>query len=444
MIYRRLLACGVLAALPAVASAQTGVYFTPAKIVKTGTNTTPAPAAGAVSVKVFVRKNGSFTVSGVASSTNPADNAAALEVAKNSSYKPAIKDGKTVDSFYTFRVKFAGDGASNTGDAGDASDAGGSGPTAAAFASIGSGKYDLAKTQLAPYLAAHPDDRTANLLLGVASGFAGDAMTAAPAFDKAGTLPSKYRVLAIQMYVKAGSESVRAGKNDDGVAFASKAIALDPTSIDGYNVRGTAQANAGKFEPAIADFEKSKSLAIAAKIDPKIVATIELNLMTAQLSAGQFDAGTASGKDVVHLDPALQAKVTSLTEHLYLNSAITMANAGNRTDAIARLESGATAYPGSAGEMYAEAAFLMAAGTPVDWKKVKTEADRSLAVEPENGRANFVAGVALANDKASNDAVLPYLNKAKASPLYTSDASFAKQVDAALKMLVSAPKSPAK
>ena len=43
---------------------------------------------------------------------------------------------------------------------------------------------------------------------------------------------------------------------------------------------------------------------------------------------------------------------------------------------------------------------------------MKAEADKALAADPSNGQANFLAGVALANDKRPKDA-LPFVQKAK-------------------------------
>ena len=63
------------------------------------------------------------------------------------------------------------------------------------------------------------------------------------------------------------------------------------------------------------------------------------------------------------------------------------------------------------------------------------EANRAIAADADNGRANYIAGVAAARTNDTKGA-LAYMNKAKASPQYGRDAAFAKQVDAALKTLV--------
>ena len=113
------------------------------------------------------------------------------------------------------------------------------------------------------------------------------------------------------------------------------------------------------------------------------------------------------------------------------NSAIALANAGKHPESVAASKSGASAFPASAATLYAQAAFVMATDKTPDWKKVKAEADKALAVDPTDGRANFVLGIAAAskNDlKSAKD----YLNKAK-QPGIIHERPFAKQVDARLK-----------
>ena len=77
---------------------------------------------------------------------------------------------------------------------------------------------------------------------------------------------------------------------------------------------------------------------------------------------------------------------------------------------------------------------MLATATSPDWAKVKAEGDKALALDPNNGRADYILGVAAANQKDPKTA-LDYMNKAKASPAYGSDAALAKQIDAALKQL---------
>ena len=426
MPYRRLLAAAVLAAIPVAAMAQTDVFFSPAKLVRQGTNATPSAGAGSVIVQVMVKADGTFKVQRVLHTTNPGDNAAALEIAQTSTYTPGRKDGKPVDTFYDFTINFKAGS--------DAAEAPPSAETAAAYASIREGKYDQAKAQLAPVLLAHPNDEQANLMLGVADGFAGDAPGAAAAFEKAGTIPDRYKTLAVKSYGDAAVVALKAGKNDDAIAVAGRAIALQPTNFNAYFVRGVAESNAQKFDAAIADLEKARTLETSAKADAAAQAAVAYNLMAANLGAGHLDVASGQAKEAIRLDPSFAAKVDAFASVSLNNSAVEIANKGDRAGAVARLEAGAAAFPAATGALYAQAAYILATGPTPDWKKIKAEADKSLAAEPGNGRANLVAGIALANDKAPKDAV-PYLNKAKASPTYATDAAFAKQVDDALKSL---------
>ena len=69
-----------------------------------------------------------------------------------------------------------------------------------------------------------------------------------------------------------------------------------------------------------------------------------------------------------------------------------------------------------------------------DGPKAKAEADKALAIDPNNPRANFIAGVALADQGNSKDA-LTYLNKADGAAKAANDAGLADQIEAAIKQL---------
>ena len=64
-----------------------------------------------MTIKVFVHANGKTDIpSSVTKSTNHGDDAAALEIARTSTYKPATKDGKPADAFLYVRAELLGDG----------------------------------------------------------------------------------------------------------------------------------------------------------------------------------------------------------------------------------------------------------------------------------------------------------------------------------------------
>jgi Tfp pilus assembly protein PilF len=413
--------------VPVCAAAQTAVFYVPPKLASRGSNTSSVGGKGTVTIKVFVHANGKADIpSAVSKSTNHTDDAAALEIARTSTYKPASKDGKPTEAFYTFVLNFTGGGM--IGGASETSN----GALQQVAVLERNGNYAGAKAQLASYLQTKPDDKEANLLKGVADAFTDDFAAAAAAFDKAGTIPPKYRTLAGKTYSNAAVAALKANDNDGAVAFAGKAIELTP-SAEPYNIRGSAEYAQKKYDVAVTDLEKARDLAVAEKADNHQLAVIETNLTAAYMGAGQSDKGLAAAKDVTRLDPTI-AQTGDLIAQYYNDKATTLVKAGDRKGAADQLDAGAVAVPKYAVQLYGNAATIRASDAKPDWKVVKAEADKALAIDPNDARSNYVAGVALANDKNAKDA-LTYLNRAQASAKTGSDADLSKQIDAALKQL---------
>lgn len=411
-----------LAALPPVASAQTSQFYSPPKIIKQGTSTSPVVGTGSVQLKVFIRKNGSVGTINVEKSTNHGDDAAATEIAKTSTYKPGARDGKPIDAYYTLALKFKGSAVQ--------ADTGTKGGLAQANALIRAGKYQDAKTQLQGYLTGHPGEREAEALLGVADSFLNDSAGATAAFDAAGSIPDRFKVVAAKAYADAAVDALKAKNNDQAIALSNKALALQ-ANVNTLFIQGTAYANAQKYPEAIADFEKAKAQATAGKADTATLNAIDSGLVTAYLFGGQTDKGLALAKDVKRRDPSNTRVDDSLAAY-YNQQATTLLQAGKKDQAVANLESAAQALPSRAVVMYAQAANVLASGTSPDWKKVKAEADKALAIDPNDARANFIAGVALGNSGDKTGAI-SLIQKAKANA--GSDAKLAADADTALKQL---------
>lgn len=420
-----------VAAVPVAATAQTSVFYVPPKLVSRGSNTTSIAGKGTVQVKVFVHSTGKADVpTAVEKSTNSADNAAALEIAKTSTYKAGTKDGKPVDAYYTFVLSFTGAGA--VGDAGNETS---NSALQKVAAMERGGNYGGAKDALKTYLQTKPNDAEANLLLGVAHAFTDEFTDGAAAFDKAGTIPLKYKPLAGKTYLNAAAASLKSNDNDSAAAYASKAIDLTP-SAESYNIRGSAEYALKKYDNAISDLEKARDLATAEKADSHQIAIIETNLTAAYFGAGQADKGLAMAKDVTSRDPKM-TQTDDLVAQYYNDKATELVKAGDKKGAADALDLGAAASKKYGVQLYGNAAQILASDTKPDWKAVKAEADKALAIDPNDARANFVAGVALANDKNPKDA-LTYLNKAQAAAKTGTDPDLSKQIDAALKQLGSA------
>ncbi len=428
----RLLACAVALAAPAAVSAQTTpATYTPPKLLQKGTTTQAPGGNGAVTVQVFVKKDGSFTVNKVLKTSNAADNPAALDIAKNSKYKPAVRNGQPVDAYYDYVLTFGTETAAAPPAAG----------TAPALAAIRAGKYDDAKGLLQTYLQAHPGDTEAYTLLGVADSFSGDSAGAADAFDKSGTIPDQYKVLAEQAYEKQSGALLEAKKYPEAIAAAGHAINLNPNSLQGYYITGVADADMQNDVAAIAALQKARQVAVATKADDKTQATLAFSLAQAQLDAGQYGEAATTARDVARIDGVRSAQLDKYAYIAVANAAIALANQGKTAEAVSRFESGANAFPAAAAALTAQAATVLATDKKPDWEKVKAEGQKALALDPNSGRAEFILGVAAANQKDPKSAV-DYINKAKASADYSSDPSLAKQIDDALKQLKTAATPP--
>jgi tetratricopeptide (TPR) repeat protein len=421
------------AAVTGASQSPQATSYTPPKLVQRGSTATAPGGNGAVTVQVLVKKDGSSTVIKVLKSSNEADNATALAIAKTSTYKPGIRNGQTIDAYYDYVLSFGTDTAAAPAISG----------TGAALAAIRAGKYDDAKSLLQTYLQAHPTDTDAYTLLGVANTFGGDLPGAAAAFDKAGTIPDQYKALAEQAYEKNAGALLDDKKYTDSIAAAGHAIDVNPQSLQGYYVRGVAEANMQNDTAAIIDLQKARTIAAATKSDDKTQVTLAYSLAIAQLDAGLYGEAATTAKEVSRTDTARSEQIDKHASVAVANAAIALANQGKTAESVSRFESGANAFPRAAPGLIAQAATVLATDKKPDWDKVQAEANKALALNPNSGRAEFILGIAAANQKDPKGA-LDYMNKAKASSDYSSDAPLAKQIDTALKQLNAPGNNPAK
>lgn len=428
-------ACTLAFAVPlaATADAATPAYYVPPKLKSQGKSVSLVAGPGTVVVKVLVAKTGTATVQGVVRSSNHADDAAALEIAKSSTYRPATRGAVAETAFYDYTLKFAGKGSA----ASDASDV--SAPAAGGLSQyerqIRSGNYAGAQSGLKAYVAQHPSDSKAFVDLGVSSAFLGQATVAADAFDKAGTVPDTARALAAKAYNDAASERLKAKEYPGAVSAAKRAVALAPSPFT-YNTLGTAEDAAGDHAAAIADLEKSRSLGAAdASFKPADRATIDANLVSAYLAANRPDDAKTLVDEIAKLDPS-QTNAQLHFANYYVKSASDLANAGKYVEAAAQYDKAAVAAPSQAADAYASAALSYLKVKPnADNVRAKAEADKALALAPDNASANFAAGVALANQPGKTKDAIAYLNRADASAKKGSDQSLTATIENVLKQL---------
>lgn len=418
-----------LGAAPAMAASGTENYYTPPKLKTQGKSTTPVTGPGTVVVKVLVAKTGSAKVQGIIRSSNHGDDAAALEIARTSTYRPAVRGVLAQTAFYDFTLKFAGKGSAAT------SDSGGGGGLATYEREIRAGNYAGAQSGLSAYVAGHPTDATAQLDLGIASAYLNDATAAAAAFGKAGTIPESYKPLAAKAYNDAAGEAYRKKDYAVAVVAAKRAVELVPGPFS-YNTLGAAEDAANDHTAAIADLEKARSLAAGdASFKPTDRAHLDVNLVAAYLGAGKPELAKPLLDEIAKLDPTNTGAQLYFANY-YSKNASDLVNAGKFSEGAAAYEQAAAVAPSQAVGSYVSAAFayLKTKPNPAN-DKAKADADRALAIAPNDASANFAAGYALANQPGKTKDALVFLNKADASAKTGTDASLTAAIENVIKQL---------
>jgi tetratricopeptide (TPR) repeat protein len=424
-------ACAAALLLPLTASAQTNGtenYYTPPKIEKQGTSQTPLTGNGKVLVKVLVNPDGTFKVQGVISSTNHGDDAAALEIARSSTYVPAIRGKKKVLAFYDFALKFNGGSAQSGGQA-ETSELG------RYEMELHAANYTGAQAGLKSYVEAHPGDLKAELDLAVADTFVNDDADAAAAFDKAGTIPANYKMVAAKAYIQNAVTLLNNKDTANGLAAAKRAVEFDP-GFASYDTRGVAELLSGDFTSAVTDLEKSHDLAKSdSKIGAKSRVANDVHLMQADLFAGKPDQAKQVAAEATGIDATAAASVQTAMADYYVKQAQDASSASKFSDAAGFFEQAATAAPTLAATNYANAAlsYDKAIPNPLN-EKAKADADKALAADANSPVANFAEGLTLANLGKKTDAQT-FLTKADSLAKAAGDTALAGAVEKVLGQL---------
>ena len=417
--------------IPTVAQAATTDYYTAPKIKTRGTSATPIAGAGTVVVKVFVTKAAVAKNFTILRSSNHGDDATALEIAKNSTYVAAIHGKTKQDAFYDFTLKFTSTGVAA------ATDPSGATGVAKYKAMILAGNYSGAQAGLKTYIAANPTDPAAQLELGIANDYLGDPLAAVAAFGKAGTIPSNDDAVVAHAYTDAATASFKTKDYTSAVDYSKKAVAIAP-GPSAYNSLGTAEASAGQNDAAIADLETARKLAAAdPAFKPEQKATIDGNLVSAYVNAGKIDQAKVVSAEAAKLDPTSQKTQTYLAQY-YVRQASdaqmkqNYALSGDLFEQAAQV-AGSSDQP----NLYAEAALgYLKAKDSASSAKAKTDADKALAIAPDNSLANLAEGYTLATQGSGKykDALV-YLNKADASAKTANDTALVSTIESLIKQI---------
>lgn len=415
---------------PASLGAQTvtGGVYVPPKLVKRGTATTPLSGPATIVVKVFVKKDGTSTVSGVIKSSNKEDEPAALEVAKTSTYQPATKAGQKVDAFYDYTIVFSIEG-----------ETGGPKTGLPAYEQmIHAGNYAGAKAGLATYLQAHPDDARANSDLGQANTYTQDFPAAVAAFDKAGAgIPDNAKPVAADAYSGYAVTQLNAKDLTGALASAKRAVDLAPNFAT-YNALGVVQFSSGDSADAIVAFQKAISLDQGVKQSDRDAANV--NLAMAYADAGKFDEAKQAAAQVSAPTAQQKENIQNALSSYYIKQGQAAEKAGKYDNAVTLYQQGAAAAPGEAATFYvlAASAYLSTikdAGSSdtqeANNQKAKAMADKALAIDPNNAQANYDAGIASAGLGQKAQALM-YLNKAASAAAGSTDAGLKSAIQKAL------------
>jgi len=345
----------VAVASAGLASAATtyGSDYKPPKLSHLGKTSIPIAGSGTVIIKVLVKADGSFQVQNVIRSTNSADNAAALDIAKNSSYHVGTRGGQPTTAFYDFTLKFNGKSVSSPDEE----------------SAVASGAVS-----------------TINSLLR-AQNYAG----AAAEFDKMSSIPARDRSVAGSVYATAAVQ-LHTSNPQQSLAYAQKAVSLTPTGTS-YFALGVAQLANNDNANAVASLKRAhdmgggpKSASDRAAVDQYLIQaynatgdTADANAISAELQRIAPNAGSSGGTRV---PPAF-------------NQAVQAVQARKYEEAVTLYEQAAQQDPAIAVTAYAQAALAIQRTDKPDFNRMKTEADRAVALNPNDPAANFAQGVAL-------------------------------------------------
>lgn len=391
-----------LAELPA--RAQYATEFVPAKLIKEGTTSTTIAGSGTVVVQVQVNADGSHKVTKIIKSTNSGDNAAAIEIAQSSTYRPAHRGTTPITAFYDFTLKFNGRTVvRNSGESSGMTVTGASLTPAASqvAALIRAGQYAQAKSKAQMELLSSPGDDSLREMLGVAAYDGGDFTTAAAAFDKVGTIAAQFRAAAAQSFAAAAVKGAT-DNPEQSLAYAQKAVALAPDTNSRFAL-GVAQLANNDNAAALASLKAAHDMAMAdSKIPLGSKVNIDAELLQAYLANNDVQNAQAVAAQIKQLDPTSTAGARAMGASL-VKSGQAAATAKDTQTALRDYDQAAAlGDPQIAVTANVLAAFAIAQSAKPDYKRMQSYADKAIALQPDSPQANFAEGIALTGQWGSS------------------------------------------
>jgi tetratricopeptide (TPR) repeat protein len=388
------------------------VGYIPPKLVKQGSSGVAIAGTGVVIVQVQVNADGTHKAIRVIRSSNSGDNSAAMDIARNSSYRVGTRNRKPVTAYYDFTLKFKGKSV------GVQQGSESNSPTASIDRMLRAGNYSGAKNAATQYLLTAPADDTARQQLGTADFFLSNNQAAAEAFSHVSSIQKKYQLVAAHAFASAAVE-IQQSNPTQSLAYAQKAMALDNSANSAFAL-GVAELANNQASAAIANLQRARTAQFAdKKTSVKTKVVIDSQLMQAYTAAGDAQQAQAMAAEIKRLDPNSPV-LGQMVGSQMLSAGIAASKAGKHDEAIKDFEQAAGAGNAAiAVTALTDAAFEVARSDKPDYTKMKTYADRALALQPNNPETNYAEGVALAgiwatskHDDASKKAAMDALNKA--------------------------------
>jgi tetratricopeptide (TPR) repeat protein len=415
--------------------AQYSSQFTLAKVVKQGTTGKPVAGTGVVTVQVQVNADGSHKVIKVIRTTNSADNAAAMEIAQTSTYRPAMRGSTAVSSFYDFELKFTGKSVSNAQSASGGGVAAGSPAATEVDTLIRAQHYSQAISRAQSALASSPDNPQLLQLLGVAQYYNKDQVGAAQSFSRVSNITSQFKALAADAFATAAVKTSRDNPSQS-LEYAQKSQALGG-GTEAQFALGVAQVQNKQYNDAIANLKSVRDKTT----DPKNKAAIDQQLLAAYLATNDTADANATQSEIKQLDPNDSSVGVTIANH-YLQQGKDAMDAGKFADALKYYQqAAATGNPTAAVTANTGAAFAIFRMDKPDYSQAKSYADKALAGNPSDPLANFAEGIAYAGIYAGSHTAsdrqqaLSYLNKADQLAKAAGNTGLSTQIESQIKSL---------
>ncbi|HUN29827.1 MAG TPA: TonB family protein [Alphaproteobacteria bacterium] len=422
--------------LPALA--QSANYFTPAKVSKQGPTTHDIAGSGTVQVQVQVNADGTHKVIKILKSTNRGDDAAALDIAQNSTYVPAKRGNTPQTTFYTYILKFNGKTVVRTEEEQAIAGESGGVDTTQIDSLVRSGKYKdaIAKANMA--LLSSPGNPAVLQLLGVAQYYDNDFVEAATTFNRVDDIKKPFQPIAAQAFAT-GAVRVSATDPTQSLDFAHKAIALSGGDNTAKFALGVAQLANKQYPDALATL---KAVHDQLGDDPKNKAAkvnVDQELLQAYLATNDSAGAAATADEMKSLDPSGTGAQRAMAQH-YLQVGSDAMKAADYATAVKDFDQAAAA--GSAPDAVTAntlAAFATMSMPKPDYDKAKAYALKAVAGSPDDVQANYAAGVAYArlyetNKKADDKTqALSYLQKSDQMAKAAGNEGLALQIESEIK-----------